>query len=1109
MYPLRILAFLCGLSLPAALCAQTYCSPPASACGSNYHISNVRIGTINNSTGCSASGYGDYSSSVGAAALNAGSSYSLQVSQLAGSAAIGAWIDWNRNGTFETGEYTAVGSGSASFYSVTIAVPATAAGGVTRLRVRRSVGGTLAAGDACSVITNGETEDYSLNILKLSLTFTAFPDTAYAPAITLTATIQSLNPAQPVDGAAANAPRLWARAYGGATWTAFAGTLSSGTATSGSWKFALAPDAIGLTRNGCDSVQFYFAAQNTASPANVVTLPAGGVHIQTSVAGTAPATLYGFRTRPQLRDTLLVGNTGCRFGTTSLTNTGGLFEQINSKGLSGNLTVLIASDLSEPGFTKLRGAKLNGYSLTIRPLDATLRTIAFITNSNPSPNGMTILTLDSVHRFGIDGSNNGSGRYLLFRNIINYNNWDTLSAIRLVNSCDTVAIVNSIFETQTISAQWNNDAGIWLRNGSNRNVLIYGNLFRKAPGVYYAPFHQVLSSVGSNQAIVRRNEFNNFSGSGVLVNSGSGWIIDSNHFYRKGAEGSSQWGATAAIRFWGSGHQVLRNWIGGSAPFAADSAMTFRVNRDSVIGIDHLGPISATGNLIEGNVINNILITTNEVGGSFGAYFCGIRVAGQAAVRGNRVGATTGYGIDAMQKQIDGISLMVNSDSPIEDNTVAGMTTNRGGPISVLSWTLMNGIMAASGGTSPLIIRNNRIYNLWNKENSEAATSTDVRSTVGIQFYTGGDAIVEGNELHTIRVSKSYSCGIGMYAAHGAGSVRIQRNRIYDFINDDTWNDAAESRRNGNIGGIVLESFSKPVYIVNNQVALTNGGLSLPVRIRGVVVRSGYPGAQVGIYYNSIYLGGTSSLNGASALFSTGNSVDGRVYNNLLWNTRSGGNTTHLVHENQWTMGDETFATFRFNNNHYAVSDTASAFRWNLFEPPVGWAAWKRNLGSEDSSYCKPAAQALTALFVNAAVGNLDINSQHPLAPELNEKAKPQAGIADDFGALNVRNTGSGTSDIGSDEFLPGVSTALPAISAAAGYSSGPNPARDVLTLRKPPVSGDAIMTITASDGRVLRSLAFRGSSLQVQLAGLPAGTYFVKVIGKDGRKLQQTIVHY
>jgi len=101
--------------------------------------------------------------------LTQGGYYNLYVRYLGASSYGMAWIDYNRNGTFETSEYIAVNTSLAFFGLASFIVPVTAGLGKTGLRIRNSNIYSPSSGYACSNFGNssgaGETEDYVVNII--------------------------------------------------------------------------------------------------------------------------------------------------------------------------------------------------------------------------------------------------------------------------------------------------------------------------------------------------------------------------------------------------------------------------------------------------------------------------------------------------------------------------------------------------------------------------------------------------------------------------------------------------------------------------------------------------------------------------------------------------------------------------------------------------------------------------------------------------------------------------------------------------------------------------------------------------------------------------------
>ncbi len=141
----------------------TYCAAAASVC--DEFIGNVAFGSINNASGCSY--YASYTNLQTDAFLgftmpitvtNGGNAYT--------SDAVGIWIDYNHNGTFDGSEYTPLTiQGGGSYFTGNVTIPLTASQGLTTMRVRMAWAATPAA---CGTQSYGEVEDYAINIKLLT-----------------------------------------------------------------------------------------------------------------------------------------------------------------------------------------------------------------------------------------------------------------------------------------------------------------------------------------------------------------------------------------------------------------------------------------------------------------------------------------------------------------------------------------------------------------------------------------------------------------------------------------------------------------------------------------------------------------------------------------------------------------------------------------------------------------------------------------------------------------------------------------------------------------------------------------------------------------------------
>ena len=136
---------------------------------SDNGITNVTFNTINNSSIATPS-YTDFSGT--STSLLLGENYSLSVkvkTYAATTSFVKAWIDWNKNGNFESGEAYDLGTAKnanndlTSSSPIMVLVPTGASLGNVRMRI-------ISAQDnvptACTAFPFGEVEDYTINIMQ-------------------------------------------------------------------------------------------------------------------------------------------------------------------------------------------------------------------------------------------------------------------------------------------------------------------------------------------------------------------------------------------------------------------------------------------------------------------------------------------------------------------------------------------------------------------------------------------------------------------------------------------------------------------------------------------------------------------------------------------------------------------------------------------------------------------------------------------------------------------------------------------------------------------------------------------------------------------------------
>lgn len=800
-----------------------------------------------------------------------------------------------------------------------------------------------------------------------------------------------------VDTSGGNKPRMWFRktfpTVG--SWQSVPGNLTQGSTKGGTWSFTPDYAAAGISTTPGDSIAYYFVAQDLGPVINVGYSNAiGTLHTSVNAQVTTPTTplrllMYGF-----FPDTVYVG-AGQTY--TSLTNNGGFFQAAKSyqfSPASTNAQVIITSDLMETGTHAYTMLEANGSRVRIGTNTPTVKAIVNF-NNNPIVQAYPIIGLSNCYRLTIDGSVNGSGRYLQFVST-NPSAPYCQPALSITNKMYDFSLRNCIFMSN-VNSDFYFTASI--SPSESKNLRIEGNLFTNAVSGLTGLPKQCLGIAPNNNdtIVVKNNDFVNVGKSGVsVVNSFSNTtlkglvIVDSNHFYQNSAIPSA--GNKELISIVNNKVPVLvsNNFIGGTdrfcggAPWVQNDGATFR-------GIYYYGSYDTVGS-IQGNVFNNIrLLGTGNLTGIYitdGIFNVGTE-------QGNRIGSTvsdsglvTGY----LLRGIEGYVGVYQIQTPmvrIENNIIAGTVSGHLRGIDfqgrkaminknqVYNHRINNSFLPACTGLRIWIdsgsVSSNAVYGL----NSQSTSAIDAH---------GIDAVFTGQVPHVIHIT---------------------RNRIYDLraIN------AAQ------INGI--KATLGQYRIENNQVSLSNGSNTNNVLLRGIYLNNTSAGTfNSAFHYNSCIIAGS---NGGAAP-SQAILIDGSLApitafaNNLLVNKRTGGPAFAL---GMVTTDAAAWPAGNAYNNMYVVNDTNAVNQWRT-TGAVNMAQW-RTLSQGDGNSTALVMNQLPpdSLFVSWPSGNLDINPNTALCWRINQKGKPVATIGSDYGAVSVRSVdvNIGKTDIGADEF--------------------------------------------------------------------------------------------
>ncbi|NMC99974.1 MAG: hypothetical protein GYA62_09665, partial [Bacteroidales bacterium] len=692
----------------------------------------------------------------------------------------------------------------------------------------------------------------------------------------------------------------------------------------------------------------------------------------------------------------------------------GFFKTVASRGLKGNITLLITSDLSENGAVALTPwAEINGsgYTITIKPADATTKTILGSVSSG-------MIRLDGSDKVIFDGSYNGTGNYLLFRNtntsnpvftFINEATYDTLKNITIesANTSSTSGAV--LFTTSTATTNIGNSFNViqncTIRDRSDASGvpanLIYSN--------------GTAGKLNSSNTISNCKLFN-FSSSGVSITStgnGDNWTICNNHLYQTASRSTTQTAISVAT---GQNIQIINNNIGGSDINCGGSEWTNTGNvlvRGILVSSSAGSPAS-----IQGNVISNFSLS-----GTGASYFTGIEIANVASPA--NIGTETGNTISMLKLAGSGASVGIKNLSSAsvsiwnnEINTINSSSTNSGSSFVGIQHT----------GTGSANIANNTIHDIQSKSTK---TSIDAMALQGIYISgtaTGG-VYVTNNQIYNLSLTNNTSVqtNVAGISVTNVSNPIINRNKIWNLTNEST---KTTTTAPPTVSGISIyrPAASSLAEIRNNMITLGNGA-NTNTEFNGIWLQSSTNAYTAKIDYNSILIAGTASSGALSSFAllrgnnsSTTQSVSLNLNNNIFANIRNGGTGIHYCIGNQGSSPNTNWSNIS-NNNLFITPDIATQYvaLWNVSS--LDMASFKTtsngdnySLVAKNNATTNHSQVNINNLFADIANGDLHINGNNSEAWFINGKGS-QLTINNDIDG-NSRSTSSidGATDIGCDE---------------------------------------------------------------------------------------------
>ncbi|MCE1164835.1 MAG: hypothetical protein LWX07_05475, partial [Bacteroidetes bacterium] len=579
----------------------------------------------------------------------------------------------------------------------------------------------------------------------------------------------------------------------------------------------------------------------------------------------------------------------------------------------------------------------------------------------------------------------------------------------------------------------------------------------------------------------------------------TGYTISGNSFYETSTYTGSSGSTTSHIALSisdtvGTGHTISNNYIGGSAPKCGGTAYTKTGNGNSIFYGITVGTGAGTATNIDGNVVKNFNWTN-----SGGSYFYGMRIY-QGPINvgvnaGNVIGGTSGndsivFTNGAANGYFYGIALEGVNNKTVSNNVIGAIKT-----ANTLATAENNfyGIYSTYY-TSNLQITNNTIGSTVtaNSINLSSAATTGAQISYGMYLTQAGSRTISGNTIANITNGTTnsstsvYGMNIGMYLSNNTNAVtnnvvrdlkisnsnnstssqacitgillsssagqNLSGNRVYNLTNDNT---AFSGGINGiyySGGGVFSKNFVHSITASSTTEAVFIQGIqtvssSFPTTLsNNLVVLQGSSSTKIyGIadvsgansyYFNTAYIGGTTSGTSNTYAFYAGNLSTRDYRNNVFANMRSNSGTGK-----NYSAFLGNYSSITINNNDYSAygtggvlgsiagNDVPTIANWRTYTSQDGFSTDANplflNPGTTTATDYKPGAALYAASGTGITDDYLEI-TRSATAPSMGAFEVPLPPLA-----VNLLSPASGSTGIS----LP-AALVWNKLSGATGYNT-------------------------------------------------------------------------
>ncbi|AWI24595.1 Ig-like domain-containing protein [Flavobacterium pallidum] len=657
-----------------------------------------------------------------------------------------------------------------------------------------------------------------------------------------------------------------------------------------------------------------------------------------------------------------------------------------------------------------------------------------------------------------DGCNNNTIRNCIF-NMQRVNN--TAATSPMVDGAVGILVINATAAaattalTPTVAAGSNSNNKFYTNtiNGGNIGIALSG--FAATAGVGPTPtastFLGDLSNDIGGSTSGTGNTILNFGGAAAAANPAAGirannqWSVNISNNTINNNNGSGANHVTTLRGIYAQAGTSANATISNNTVTVKSGATT-----SALTAIDNgIGSTAASNTItITGNIITNNAYTTSTTG-----TFTGILSSATAAnvnINSNQIiNSSIGTSATANTCVFQAIYNSAGSTNyTVNSNTINNITLNNSfgtfygirGSTSVINVdgnTISNISMPNStGATSSVMygyydgssppnetVTNNNINN-FSINGSSTATGHVI---YGIYNLTAvGAKVLTGNNINNLSFTSSSNSGYATVAG-----IRNAYNTVAT-ISKNVIHTLSSTGTGPTVAGLYLGSSSATTYNVSNNII---GNLSTPqstgLSLFGIFC--GTVGSNINLYYNTVYLNGTSSGTGfaSAAVYQSSTTPTVLMNNNILVNlsTPTGTGISSCFRRTSTTLTQYNSAS----NNNLFYAGTPSATKLLFYDGTNSvqtMSAYKTLVSPREALSFSEAVSSTAGTFFQSLTGPASGSSATflHLVNGLNTQAESGgiaiSGITDDYDG-NTRNASN--PDVGADEFA-GVSPA-PAIS--------------------------------------------------------------------------------